>query len=59
MRSGQEFVYPKRRALELAKLVDLPVLSDAHGTAEKIILPIKSADDPVVATLRGRCLSRL
>ncbi|MBP1596623.1 MAG: hypothetical protein H6Q05_2000 [Acidobacteria bacterium] len=50
--SGQEFVYPKRRAIELAKLVGQPVLAMPTELAEKIIMPIKSVDDPVVATLK-------
>jgi hypothetical protein len=49
---GQEFVYPKTRAIELAKLVDQPVLAMPTELAEKIILPIKSADDPAVVTLK-------
>jgi len=49
---GQEFVYPKMRAIALAKLVDQPVLAMPTELAEKIVLPIKSADDPVVVTLR-------
>ena len=49
---GQEFVYPKMRAIELAKLVDQPVLAMPTELAEKIIQPIKSADDPIVATLK-------
>jgi hypothetical protein len=49
---GQEFVYPKMRAIELAQLTGEPVLAMPTELAEKIILPIKSLDDPVVATLR-------
>ena len=49
---GQEFVYPKMRAIELAKLTEQPVLAMPTELAEKITLPIKSADDPVVATLK-------
>jgi len=49
---GQEFVYPKMRALELAKLVDQPVLAMPTELAEKIIAPIKAADDPVVVELK-------
>jgi hypothetical protein len=50
---GQEFVYPKMRAIELAQLTGEPVLAMPAELAEKITLPIKSADDPVVATLKG------
>jgi hypothetical protein len=49
---GQEFVYPKMRALELAKLADQPVLAMPTEMAEKLIQPIKSADDPIVALLK-------
>jgi hypothetical protein len=49
---GQEFVYPKMRAIELAKLTDQPVLAMPTEMAEKIILPIKTADDPAVVTLK-------
>lgn len=49
---GQEFVYPKMRAIELAKLVNEPVLAMPTELAEKIVTPIKSADDPIVATLK-------
>jgi len=49
---GQEFVYPKKRAIELAKLVDQPVLAMPTELAEKITLPIKAVDDPVVLILR-------
>jgi len=49
---GQEFVYPKMRAIELAKLADQPVLAMPTELAEKITLPIKSADDPFIVTLR-------
>ena len=49
---GQEFVYPKMRAIELAKLVDQPVLAMPTELAEKIIQPIKSADEPQVVALK-------
>lgn len=49
---GQEFVYPKMRAIELAKLVEKPVLAMPTELADRIILPVKSADDPVVVTLK-------
>jgi hypothetical protein len=49
---GQEFVYPKMRAIELAQLTGQPVLAMPSELAEKITMPIKSVDDPVVATLR-------
>jgi hypothetical protein len=49
---GQEFVYPKIRAIELAQLTGQPVLAMPTELAEKITMPIKSADDPIVATLK-------
>jgi hypothetical protein len=49
---GQEFVYPKMRAIELAKLTEQPVLAMPTELAEKILLPIKAADDPAVITLK-------
>jgi hypothetical protein len=49
---GQEFVYPKMRAIELAKLTNEPVLAMPTELAEKITLPVMSVDDPVVITLK-------
>jgi len=47
---GQEFVYPKTRAVELAKITNLPVLAMPAELATNIIAPVKSPDDaPVVA----------
>jgi len=47
---GQEFVYPKSKALELAKLTNLPVLYVPDEVAQNIIAPAKTADEaPVVA----------
>jgi len=47
---GQEFVYPKRRALELARLTNLPVLYIPDELAPNLVAPVTSADDaPVVA----------
>jgi len=49
-RSGQEFVYPKKRALELAKLTNEPVLAMPTELETNLIAPIKSADEaPVIA----------
>lgn len=46
---GQEFVYPKKRAIELAKLTNMPVLAMPSELAENITLPVRSAlDQPVV-----------
>jgi hypothetical protein len=47
---GQEFVYPKRRAVELAKVTSLPVFAMPSELEPAIITPTKSADEePVVA----------
>lgn len=50
MTSGQEFVYPKAKAVQLAKETNTPVLSAdiPSETAE----PIKSADEPTVVALK-------
>jgi hypothetical protein len=48
--SGHEFVYPKERAVELAKLTNLPVLAMPTNLASNIIVPVKSVDEaPVIA----------
>jgi hypothetical protein len=47
---GQEFVYPKKKAIELAKVVDLPVLSMPSELERYLTVPISSAnEEPVVA----------
>jgi len=47
---GQEFVYPKTRAIELAKITHEPVLAMPAELATYITTPVKSADEaPVVA----------
>ena len=47
---GQEFVYPKRRAVELAKMTNLPILAMPTELESEITKPAKSVDDePVVA----------
>jgi hypothetical protein len=51
-RWGQEFVYPKARAIELAKLTDQPVLAMPTELATKLAEPIKSADEPSVIALK-------
>jgi hypothetical protein len=48
---GQEFVYPKERALVLAKLTREPVLAMPTELAVKTTEPIASPDDPAVVTL--------
>jgi hypothetical protein len=47
---GQEFVYPKRRAVELAKMTNLPILAMPTELESEITKPAKLVDDePVVA----------
>jgi len=50
MNSGQEFVYPKAKAVQLAKEMNTPVLSAdiPSETAE----PIKAVDEPAVVALK-------
>jgi hypothetical protein len=49
-RWGQEFVYPKNRAIELAKITNQPVLAMPAELAPNLVEPIKSADEaPVIA----------
>jgi hypothetical protein len=48
--SGQEFVYPKRRAVELAKVTSLPVLAMPSELESEIAKPATSlSDEPVLA----------
>lgn len=49
---GQEFVYPKARAVELAKTVNQVVLFTAAEIPAEVEQPIKTADEPVVAQLK-------
>ncbi|MBN1566396.1 MAG: hypothetical protein JXA73_01005 [Acidobacteria bacterium] len=49
-RWGQEFVYPKKRAIELAKLINEPVLAMPTELAPYLVEPIESAEArPVIA----------
>jgi hypothetical protein len=48
---GQEFVYPKVRAVELAKEANEPVLSMPEEAASNMAKPIKSKNEPAVAAL--------
>jgi hypothetical protein len=48
--SGQEFVYPKKRAVELAKITHQPVLYIPDEVAENIVTPAATATEtPVIA----------
>src|SRR2546423_11190592 len=48
--SGQEFVYPKKRAVELAKITNVPVLYIPDEIAAYYVAPIKTATEaPAIA----------
>src|SRR5438874_8761453 len=49
---GQEFVYPKKKALELAKIANLPVLYIPDEVAPNIVAPVKTATEPPVVALK-------
>jgi hypothetical protein len=49
---GEEFVYPKAQAIALAKETNTPVLFMAVEIPLEVAVPIKSADEPVVAELK-------
>jgi hypothetical protein len=49
---GQEFVYPKRKAVELAKITNLPVLYIPDEVAPNIVVPVKTATEPPVVALK-------
>jgi len=49
---GDEFVYPKARAIELAKETNTPVLFTAVEIPMEVAEPIKAADEPVVVELK-------
>jgi hypothetical protein len=51
-RWGQEFVYPKERAIELARLTNQPVLAMPMELAPYLAEPVKSADEPPVIALK-------
>jgi hypothetical protein len=50
--SGQEFVYPKKRAVELAKITNQPVLYIPDEVAPNIVAPVKTASEPPVIALQ-------
>lgn len=52
-RWGHEFVYPKERAVELAKAYKQPVLAMPTEIASNITKPIESVDEPEVQTLKA------
>jgi len=49
---GEEFVYPKAKAIELAKAENTPVLFVAADIPVEVAKPIKSPDEPVVVQLK-------
>jgi hypothetical protein len=49
---GEEFVYPKAKAVELAKVSNMPVLFMAAEIPVEVAEPIKTADEPVVVQLK-------
>lgn len=49
---GEEFVYPKAKAIELAKATNSPVLFTPAEIALEVATPIKSADEPLVVELK-------
>ena len=49
---GQEFVYPKKRAIELAKITNLPVLAMPTELETNLTMPVTSVDEPPVIALR-------
>jgi hypothetical protein len=52
MNFGEEFVYPKSRAVELATAEKTPVLFVAAEIPVEVAEPIQSVDAPIVAQLR-------
>ncbi len=52
MNWGEEFVYPKAKAMELAKTSNAPVLFTAEEMPLEVAEPIKTADEPVVVRLK-------
>lgn len=50
--SGQEFVYPMKRAQELAKETNVPVLYVPDEVAPYIIADVKTANEPPVMALK-------
>jgi hypothetical protein len=49
---GEEFVYPKSKAIELAKATNVPVLFTAVDIPVEVAEPLKSVDEPVVVQLK-------
>jgi hypothetical protein len=49
---GEEFVYPKAKAMEIAAITKTPVLFTPVEIPLEVAVPIKSADEPVVVQLK-------
>jgi hypothetical protein len=49
---GEEFVYPKARAMELAKTANTPVLFTTADLPTEVAEPITTTENPVVAQLK-------
>jgi len=49
---GEEFVYPKAKAIELAKVTNTPVLYTTADLPIEVDKPMLTVDEPVVAQLR-------
>ncbi len=49
---GEEFVYPKQRALALAKVTNSPVLYTPAEIPVEVVAPITSPEEPLVLTLK-------
>lgn len=49
---GDEFVYPKARAMEIAKTAKVPVLFTPTETPAEVTEPIKTADAPAVVQMQ-------
>ena len=50
--SGEEFVYPKAKAMELAKATNTPVLYSEVAIPLEVTEPSRLADEPVVSELK-------
>jgi len=50
---GEEFVYPKARAIELSRATNTPVLFTARDTTLEVAEQIKTPDAPVVVELKA------
>jgi hypothetical protein len=50
---GDEFVYPKAKAVELAKTTNTPVLFSPAEIPVEVAEPIQSSDHPLVLTLKS------